>query len=116
MHISTENGIIAEIGCFPEGGYELSGEQMITVKKSVARTPDGAIAGSTSSLLQCVKKAMELGITDKDAFYMASRTPAELLGLNKGRIEQGYDADFIAVDVEYNIIITVKKGKLIWKR
>ena len=41
---------------------------------------------------------------------MASRTPAELLGLNKGRIEQGYDADFIAVDVEYNIIITVKRN------
>ena len=26
--ISTENGIIAEIGCFPEGGYELSGAKV----------------------------------------------------------------------------------------
>ena len=45
---------------------------------------------------------------------MASKTPAELLGLNKGRIECGWDADFIAVDDEYNAIMTVKSGRIIF--
>ena len=44
---------------------------------------------------------------------MASKTPSELLGLNKGEIKVGYDADFIAVDEKYDIAITVKNGKAI---
>ncbi len=97
-----------------DGEYEFGG-QRITVKRSVARTPDGAIAGSTSTLLQCVRKAIEFGIPEKDAFDMASKTPAELLGLNKGKLEQGYDADIIVTDENYNIIMTVIDEKYILK-
>ncbi len=95
-----------------DGEYEFGG-QRITVKNSIARTLDGAIAGSTSTLLQCVKKAIEFGIPEKDAFDMASKTPAELLGLNKGKLEQGYDADIIVTDENYNIIMTVIDGEMI---
>ena len=95
-----------------DGEYEFGG-QKITVTNSVARTPDGAIAGSTSTLLQCVKKAIEFEIPEQTAFDMASKTPAELLGLNKGRIECGWDADFIAVDDKYNVMMTVKAGRVL---
>ena len=92
-----------------DGEYEFGG-QRITVTNSVARTQSGAIAGSTSNLMQCVRKAIGLGIPEKAAFNMASKTPADLLGINKGRIDLGYDADFIVVDDEYNVAMTVKAG------
>ena len=95
-----------------DGEYEFGG-QRITVKNSVARTLDGAIAGSTSTLLQCVRKAIEFGIPERAAFNMASGTPATLLGLNKGRLAPGYDADFIVTDDNYNTIMTVIAGESI---
>ena len=94
-----------------DGEYEFGG-QTITVKNSVARTADGAIAGSTSTLLDCVKKAIEFGIPEKDAFKMASQTPCELLGINKGRLLVGCDADFIALDDDYNVVNTVIGGEM----
>lgn len=94
-----------------DGEYEFGG-QMITVENSVARTKDGAIAGSTSTLIQCVRKAIEFGIPERDAFKMASETPSRAIGVNKGVIEVGADADFIAVDEKYNVVNTVIGGEL----
>lgn len=95
-----------------DGEYEFGG-QTITVKNAVARTQDGAIAGSTTNLMGCVKKAIEFGIPTEDAFRMASETPAKLINVKKGRLLPGYDADFIVVDDNLNIIRTVVGGKLI---
>lgn len=97
-----------------DGEYEFGG-QTITVKDSVARTQSGAIAGSTSTLLCCVKKAIEFGIPENDAFRMASQTPCELLDVKKGKIEVGYDADFVVLDDNYNIVHTVIGGKVLEK-
>ena len=85
-----------------DGEYEFGG-QMIDVKNGIARTKDGALAGSTSNLRTCVKKAIEFGMPKVDAIKMASETPAKLLGIKKGKIEVGYDADFAVVDDEMNI-------------
>ncbi len=93
-----------------DGEYELGG-QKVTVKNRVARVPSGAIAGSTSTLMDCVKKAIEFNIPEEDAFKMASATPSELMGINKGKIKVGYDADFIVIDDNYNVIKTVIGGK-----
>lgn len=95
-----------------DGEYEFGG-QKINVKNSVAKTTEGAIAGSTSTLFDCVNQAMKFGIPEKDAFKMASQTPCELLGIKKGKIEVGYDADFIVLDDEYNVIHTIIEGKII---
>ena len=35
---------------------------------------------------------------------MASRTPAEMLGLAKGRIEVGYDAEFLLLDEDWKLL------------
>ena len=96
----------------PDGEYDLGG-QNITVKNAVARTFDGALAGSTSNMLSGVKNLIEFGIPKEDAFFMASATPAMLLGLNKGRIEAGFDADFIILDDELNVKMTVVNGKIV---
>ena len=97
-----------------DGTYDFGG-QPVKVENSVARTMDGAIAGSTSTLFMCVKKAIEFGIPMNDAFKMASETPARLIGADgsKGRIEVGYDAEFIALTNDFNIKLTVVNGEVV---
>ena len=86
-----------------DGTYEFGG-QPIEVKNSVARTLDGAIAGSTSTLFTCMKQAIAFGVPFEDAVTMATRTPADLIGAsNKGRIEVGADADLLILDEEMNL-------------
>ena len=95
----------------PDGEYE-SGGLKVFLKNGAARLADGTIAGSSAILLDCVKKAVEFGIPLDDAVRMASRTPAELLGVKKGRIEPGYDADLLITDRELNIKTVITAGKV----
>jgi N-acetylglucosamine-6-phosphate deacetylase len=44
---------------------------------------------------------------------MASETPANCIGVKKGRIAVGYDADFIILDDNLNVLDTFVKGRLI---
>ena len=94
-----------------DGEYMLGG-QKVYVKDSVARIENGAIAGSTSHLFMCVKKAIEFGIPEEDAFKMASLTPATMLNMKKGKIEEGYDAEFIAVDDNLDLKMCVIRGEV----
>ena len=93
-----------------DGEYFVGGQKVI-VKDGTARTEGGALAGSTTTLFECVKTAIGMGIPEYDAVYMASTTPATLMGLNKGKIEVGYDADFIVVDDDFNLCMSVARGE-----
>lgn len=95
----------------PDGTYEFGGQEM-AVTDGTARMPDGALAGSTSTLFDCVKCAIDFGIPEKDAFKMASETPAKLLGLNCGKIAEGYDCDLIVLDDNGNLDIVIINGKI----
>ena len=96
-----------------DGIYEFGGQD-IEVKDSVARTMDGAIAGSTSTLWRCVKQATSFGVPFADAVRMATRTPADMLGMpNKGRIEVGADADLLLIDSEQELSRVMIAGKFI---
>ncbi len=85
-------------------GEFLFGGQKIIVRDGVARIEAGNLAGSTSTLFDCVKKAIEFGIPKADALKMASATPAALLGMKKGQLRVGYDAEFILVDENMNLV------------
>ena len=98
-----------------EGIYEFGG-QKVRICDGVARTLEGVVAGSTSNLFKCVKKAIEFGIPEKDAFEMASLTPATLIGeSSKGKIEIGFDADFVVVDDKFNVAMTIIAGRTVFK-
>lgn len=105
--------IISDAMCatgMPDGDYMFGGSKM-TVKNAVARTQGGALAGSTTLLFDCVKKAIEFGIPEEDAFKMASETPANMLGLKKGKIQKGYDAEFIVLNDDMSLYMAVNKSK-----
>lgn len=95
-----------------DGEYDLGGQSM-TVKDGIARTADGALAGSTSTLYQCVKCAISFGIPIEDAFKMASETPAKLMGVKKGKITAGYDCDLIVLNDENELDSVIVRGTVI---
>ena len=93
-----------------DGIYEFGGQD-IEVKNGVARTMDGAIAGSTSTLWRCVKQATSFGIPFEEAVKMATRTPADMIGEpKKGRIEVGADADLVLLDENREIVRVMIAG------
>lgn len=96
-----------------DGRYVFGG-QGIDVKGGVARVlSDGALAGSTSTIFDCVKAAVEFGIPEIDAFYMATHTPCALMGFaSKGTLDIGADADIIGVDDNLEIKLIVKGGSI----
>ena len=86
----------------PDGHYTLGG-QPVVVKNGEARLENGTVAGSTTNLMTCVQRAISFGIPPRDAFRMASATPAKLMGLKKGEIAVGYDAEFLLLDQNYQL-------------
>lgn len=95
----------------PDGEYEFGGLRII-VKDKTARTESGALAGSTTPLFDCVKKAIEFGIPEQEAFKMASETPAKLMGLNCGTIAEGKDCDLLILDENTEIDTVIINGEI----
>ena len=59
-----------------------------------------------------MKKAVEFGIPFEDAVQAATSTPAELLGVSKGKIQVGYDADLLLVDDKLDLKTVIIDGKI----
>ena len=94
-----------------DGEYD-SGGLSVNLENNIARLKNGTIAGSTSCLWDCVKKAVEFGIPFEDAVYMATTAPARLLKLNKGEIKVGFDADLLLVSRELEIQNVIINGEI----
>ncbi|MCQ2455152.1 MAG: N-acetylglucosamine-6-phosphate deacetylase [Clostridia bacterium] len=95
----------------PDGEYESGGLSVFVNNKSI-RLKDGTLAGCYNCLMDCVKCAVDFGIDKQNAIKMATETPANLLGIKKGKIEVGYDADLLIVDDELNIKTVIIGGKI----
>ena len=96
----------------PDGEFKL-GELYVQVNEGVSRLPDGTIAGSTVTMLDCVKNLnTHVGLPLEKAVEMATSTPAKLI--NKydeiGSLELGKYADIIAMDDDYNIRFVMAEG------
>ncbi len=95
-----------------DGEYVCGGLEVV-LKDGIARVKDGAIAGSTATLLDCVRKCVEFGIPFKDAVKMATETPANLLRLtNKGKLEKGFDADILILNDNLTVDTVILEGSV----
>lgn len=95
-----------------ENGTLMFGGKKAIVKDGICRNEAGALNGGTTDLLKCVKKAIEFGIPKEEAFKMATETPAKLMGINKGVLAPGYDADFIVLDDNMDIVHSIIGGEM----
>lgn len=100
----------------PDGAYMLGGLP-VTVTGGVARGANGALAGSTLTLERAVANMMQATGQSLEAILpMASRVPARILGLPKGDIAVGLDADLIVLDGGGEVDMTVVGGEVVWRR
>lgn len=103
-------------GGLDDGQYQL-GELAVTVKDSIARIDSGSLAGSTLRLIDAVKNMInKVEISPVDAVNMASIVPASILGIDNtvGSIQEGKKANFAIIDDEYNVVMTIVNGKIVY--
>lgn len=84
-------------------GQYLLGGQMVDVRGNQALLPDGTIAGSVTSLLSCMRKAvLEMGIPLESAVKCAAVNPARRIGIydSCGSITPGKRADVVLLKKE----------------
>jgi N-acetylglucosamine-6-phosphate deacetylase len=101
-----------------DGTYDLGGLKVI-VKNSEARLESGNLAGGTLTMNRAVKNMVEkMSISIEKSIRMASLNPAQLLGLDKyrGSLTPGKRADIVVLDDNFNVIYTIKKGKVIYSK
>lgn len=101
-----------------DGEYSLAGQKVL-VKDGKATLESGSLAGSTLRMNKAVKNFKEkVGVKLEDAVYIASYSPAKLLGVEnkKGSLEVGKDADIIIFDKDLNIKMTIVEGKIVYKK
>ena len=95
-----------------EGKYKL-GELDVNVKDGQARlVSNNALAGSVLRMDIAFKNLIDLGYSITDAFKMTSTNAAKEFKLNSGLIKENKDADLVVLDKDYNVCMTIVKGRV----
>jgi N-acetylglucosamine-6-phosphate deacetylase len=95
----------------PDGTFSL-GKRTIVVRNGIARTEDGALAGSTLTMAEAVQNMVELaGLPIEQVIPMATSVPARIVGAHgKGQICEGYDADLVILSDDFEVLKVVARG------
>jgi N-acetylglucosamine-6-phosphate deacetylase len=101
----------------PEGEHSLGGRP-VTVAGGAARLADGTLAGAVVTMDEAVRRAAHaLGTNLDAALRMATRTPADVLGLRGlGRIERGAEADLVVLGAGGVVEETLVAGRTVHRR
>ena len=96
----------------PDGRYELGGQDVF-LQGGVARLADGNLAGSSTNLFQCMRRAIGFGIPEADAVRAATWNAACAAGIQKvaGSISAGKPADFLICRPDYTGVRVFMDGE-----
>lgn len=99
------------------GDYDLGG-QTVHVSKDGAHLSNGTLAGSVLTMEQAVKNMKAItNCSLQEIVAMSSTNAAKQLQLaTKGRIAEGYDADFVLLDENLNVQKTICRGKVVFEK
>jgi N-acetylglucosamine-6-phosphate deacetylase len=96
----------------PDGRYQL-GTLEVELKDGRC-TRNGTLAGSTLTMDCAVRNVMKFaGLDLQQAVRAASLNPAKAVGINKGTIEAGADADFVVLTPSGEVRAAVIKGVVV---
>ncbi|MGN1377258.1 MAG: N-acetylglucosamine-6-phosphate deacetylase [Dorea sp.] len=100
----------------PDGQYTLGGLDVNVVGNRATLVSDGALAGSATNLMDCMRTAVKkMGIPFETAVACATMNPAKSLGEyeNYGSITEGKKANVVLLDDELNIKMVIKDGEVL---
>lgn len=101
----------------PDGVSELGG-QVVYVKNGEARLADGTLAGSVLRMNRAVQNMVtKVGVPFTQAVDYATINPARMIGIDQeaGSIAVGKRADFTVINENYDVLLTVCGGKIIYQ-
>ena len=97
----------------PDGQYTLGGLDVKVVGKLATLVSDGAIAGSATNLMDCMRTVVkEMGIPLETAVACATMNPAKSLGVydEYGSITEGKKANIVLLDKDLELQAVIKDG------
>lgn len=97
------------------GTYMLGGQKVKVEGNKATLVEGGAIAGSVTNLMECMKYAVkEARIPLESAIKCATLNPAKAIGIEHhyGSISEGKQANLVLLDKNLNVIKVIVKGKL----
>ncbi len=103
-------------GCMKCGAYDLGG-QRVEVHDGKAVLEDGTLAGSVLKMNEALSNMREhttMGLLE--VVNAATKAPAQKLGIKKGELRVGYDADIVIFDENFSIITTIVMGETKYTR
>jgi N-acetylglucosamine-6-phosphate deacetylase len=111
--IAAVIGVTDSVWCagLPPGDYPW-GDSRVSWDGTVARRPDGRLAGSTLTMDQVLRNLMAFcNLRLPDAAKMLSANPARVLGLSdRGELEIGRRADLVLLDSSQRVAMTLIGG------
>jgi N-acetylglucosamine-6-phosphate deacetylase len=103
----------APLAGLPDGEYEWA-HKRVFVRDGACRLQDGTLAGAHALLDTGVRNLVQLvGLPLEEALIPATRVPADVLGLRKGRLAPGYDADIVLLDGDHRPAVTMVAGEVV---
>ncbi len=104
----------APLAGLPDGEYEWK-HKPVFIRDGSCRLADGTLASAHTLLDTGVRNLVELvGLPLKQALVPATRVPAGVLGLCKGRLAPGYGADVVLLDSDMRPVLTVVRGETVF--
>ena len=105
----------APVAGLPPGEYQWEGYKLLNDGET-SRLADGTLAGSVMLINQMLRVLIEkAGLAFTDALRMATRVPARLLGVRKGQLTPGYDADVVILGEDYQPLQTIIGGETVYR-
>ncbi len=101
----------------PDGVSELGG-QTVYVKNGEARLEDGTLAGSVLRMNRAIQNMIEkVGVPYTQAVDCATINPAKTLKIDNeaGSIKVGKRADFTVLNENFDVLMTIRGGKIIYQ-
>lgn len=98
----------------PDGEY-IHGGMKVIKEDGTVRLPNGTLSGSVLHVDEAVRNMRAFtGCSLNDIVKMTSENQAHKLGLDtrKGRIAEGFDADFAVLDSADKVVMTIKRGEI----
>ncbi len=103
-------------GCMKCGTYDLGGRS-VEVNEGKAVLEDGTLAGSVLKMndaLSNMRKHTSMDLVE--IVNSVTKIPAAKLGMPKGELREGYDADIVIFDENFSIISTIVNGEVKYRR